>query len=967
MNLNHGISVYTQAFPDENGLVFTPECFSGVDASEALQAAIYQVYDERHFGILYIKEGTYPITKTIYIPRSVRLIGFGTKRPMFVLPKNTPGFDGSGTGPDRGGYNSPGYPSAVCMFWFTSNRPTEENPPADASAGTFYSAMANVDFHIEEGNPMAVCVRAHFAQNAFVSHVDFHVGDGLAALYEVGNEMENLAVYGGQYGILCRSTSPSWPFVLMDSTFVGQKKAAVASWSTGMTMFRIHVKDSPFGMKPFGTNNWEKIYMEDCAFENISDAVVAFDLENNKFTSVNLRRVYCKNAPVLALQRETGKKIRVNGDMYKVNEYIHGAVSENISEMVEIKSKLNTEALSEWIETLTSDIPRLPKMDTWVSVKEFGAVGDGAADDTVALQKAADSGKTVFFPEGFYRVADTVTMADGTGFIGMNPISTQIVLADDTPKFMGFGAPLPLIQSSKGENLIYCLGIDTGGKNPRVVGIKWIANEKSYMNDIKFVGGHGQLPKEGNPWGKIYNANKTGDFYPDKEWDYQYASLWITDGGGGIFKNIWSASPYAESGITITNTKTGGKIYCSSLEHHVRHEMKMRNVENWDFHAMQTEEEKAEGLEALPIEMVNCKNILFSNLWIFRTVYVNRPYPHAIRVWSSSDIEFANIHNYTQMQYTFDTLIHDPVKNLDVAPWEAAQILITGKEAKNENLYNGFEKIAGGLGFGSGGAVDSKGNLYFCDSVHKRIYRYFTEEKHLELLCDLFWRPMSVVFDTEDNMVVVADVEDLRSTVPGQRPYRRATYHPYYMWFGKRGAKVYSIDPSDPYNTMNAVEPTQINGLNPEIIYRPAHAWTPVTFLLDAEKGMENYYMLPDGKTAIAGLEDIGRSLWLNPVFVGSNKPFLAVDDGITRTYAFDTTKEGNLVNPRIFAENGRHGALVGDKGKVFIPEGRYLYKYENGVKTDTIIAPDRITSAAQLPNGKTALICRESVWIMDK
>lgn len=43
-----------------------------------------------------------------------------------------------------------------------------------------------------------------------------------------------------------------------------------------------------------------------------------------------------------------------------------------------------------------------------VSVKEFGAVGDGRADDTRAIQAALDSGKSVVVPEGVYRITNAL-------------------------------------------------------------------------------------------------------------------------------------------------------------------------------------------------------------------------------------------------------------------------------------------------------------------------------------------------------------------------------------------------------------------------------------------------------------------------------------------------------------------------------------------------------------------------------
>lgn len=54
------------------------------------------------------------------------------------------------------------------------------------------------------------------------------------------------------------------------------------------------------------------------------------------------------------------------------------------------------------------------KMRDVVSVLDFGAVGDGVADDTVAIQNAmvAAGAGTVYFPRGSYRITSTLTMPD---------------------------------------------------------------------------------------------------------------------------------------------------------------------------------------------------------------------------------------------------------------------------------------------------------------------------------------------------------------------------------------------------------------------------------------------------------------------------------------------------------------------------------------------------------------------------
>lgn len=208
-------SVYQEKFEDACGLFFTEEEFPQLkecrdDVTPVLQGAIAKLIEEQSYGILYIPEGEYRIKDTVRIPPSVRLIGYGENRPVFVLPEGTAGYEGT----DVGEQDNPmqvimgGYPGAKYMFWFIGDKGIYEEEPNDANAGTFYSAISNIDFRIEAKNPGAVCIRAHFAQHGFVSHCHFELGDGLAGIFDVGNEMEDLTFCGGTYGIVCRMCSP---------------------------------------------------------------------------------------------------------------------------------------------------------------------------------------------------------------------------------------------------------------------------------------------------------------------------------------------------------------------------------------------------------------------------------------------------------------------------------------------------------------------------------------------------------------------------------------------------------------------------------------------------------------------------------------------------------------------------------------------------------------------------------------
>ena len=50
------------------------------------------------------------------------------------------------------------------------------------------------------------------------------------------------------------------------------------------------------------------------------------------------------------------------------------------------------------------------RLKEFVSVKDFGAVGDGIADDTSAIQAAINTNKNITFPIGRYKVSDTITI-----------------------------------------------------------------------------------------------------------------------------------------------------------------------------------------------------------------------------------------------------------------------------------------------------------------------------------------------------------------------------------------------------------------------------------------------------------------------------------------------------------------------------------------------------------------------------
>ena len=84
IRLNDPKAVYLDAFGARGDGV--------ADDSDAIQKAIDKVQETVSQGIVFVPEGRYRLTKTIYVWPSIRLIGYGAKRPVFVLADNTPGY-----------------------------------------------------------------------------------------------------------------------------------------------------------------------------------------------------------------------------------------------------------------------------------------------------------------------------------------------------------------------------------------------------------------------------------------------------------------------------------------------------------------------------------------------------------------------------------------------------------------------------------------------------------------------------------------------------------------------------------------------------------------------------------------------------------------------------------------------------------------------------------------------------------
>jgi hypothetical protein len=924
-----GTSYYPARPNDGKAVYLTADNFlvkgDGIaDDSAVLQQAINKVRETTNQGILFVPAGRYRLTKTIYIWPGIRLIGFGALRPTFVLARNTPGFQ-----------QGPAY-----MVFFAGGRLGANVNPPDANPGTFYSAISNIDIEIQDGNPGAVGVRAHYAQHCFLAHMDFHIGSGLAGIHDGGNVAEDVHFYGGQYGIWTRKPSPGWQFTVIDATFDGQREAAIREHEAGLTLIRPQFKNVPTAIS-IDSQYSDELWLKDGRLENVSGPAVIISNENNARTEINMENVVCRNVPVFASYRESGKQIAAPGEIYEVKTFSHGLHFEEMGAAPAIQDVYETAPVGTMPKPAKSDIPDLPPMDTWVNIRTLGVQGDGSTDDTEGFRKAIAEHRAIYLPSGQYRVTDTITLRPDTVLIGLHPSVTRIILADSTAAFQGVGSPKPLLETPKdGTNIVTGIGLYTNGINPRAVAAKWMAGRDSMMNDVRFLGGHGTVDPNASAeesskvWREIYNNTHTADSNLDRRWDGQYPSLWIT--GGGTFVDIWTPSTFAQAGLYISNTSTEGRIYELSSEHHVRNEVVLDHVSNWQIFALQTEEERGEGGYALPFDIRDSSNITVANLHMYRVVSSYQPFPYAIEVTNSKNIRFRNVHCYSNSKVSFDNAVYDQTSNVELRQREFAWLTISGgapqvrpKEpspvlaegAKVERVATGFFNI-------SGGAVDSSGNVYFVDAKWQTIYRWSAATRQLSKVRDNPLDPVQLVFDKAGDLMVISSA-------------------------GK--GSVYSFKPGSPdddITLLEAVPATPRPGMTPVLPVNYCRNQNDFAEAVSVKKpyqflSQDGSTFLPAGKDFVTGelyygskFNDLLRAFGMAAAVAG--QPYYVSDESEQKTYVGSVGVEGAISNLRLFAEQGGEYVTVDEKGNVYIAAGQVFVYDPSGHRFDTIEIPER-------------------------
>jgi hypothetical protein len=148
---------------------------------------------------------------------------------------------------------------------------------------------------------------------------------------------------------------------------------------------------------------------------------------------------------------------------------------------------------------------------TALNVKDFGAIGNGIADDTAAIQLAIDycisqNGRTLFFPQGTYIISSTINITDACELLGEN-LSSIIQTSASFSNGDAFYVTGPLSQVGRAITINNIFFNASAIRNSGYY-INFYGNSTSRINNCQFWSGYNAVGYTGqaSSYHKMYNC-----------------------------------------------------------------------------------------------------------------------------------------------------------------------------------------------------------------------------------------------------------------------------------------------------------------------------------------------------------------------------------------------------------------------------------------------------------------------------
>ncbi|KAJ1306408.1 hypothetical protein OPQ81_007413 [Rhizoctonia solani] len=361
-------------------------------------------------AVVYFPSGKYLISKPIAAYYYSALVGNPKDLPVLIASENfNNGSDGSVL--DANPYTPEGNNWYINQNnFFRSIR----NFVIDTRKAPINSTVRGVHWQLSQATSLSN-VRVEMSQEAGNKHQGVFIENGS------GGFMSDLHLVGGQYGLAVGNQQ----FTVRNVTIENANTAVFQYWNWAWTYQDLHIKNCQVGFNVSAGTGSEMIL--DTTFENTPIAVWTAGVTGTSNTTFILDNIKLKN--VESGFMDGNGTIHLDGGDKTVKQWIQGNVYRGTNTTFE-HLQASVEGVRKSRKLLDSSgkifSKRRPEYedysaDQFVSVKQFGAKGDGVTDDTRIIQAVLNkfSGcKIIYFDAGTYYVTDTIKIPEGTIVVG---------------------------------------------------------------------------------------------------------------------------------------------------------------------------------------------------------------------------------------------------------------------------------------------------------------------------------------------------------------------------------------------------------------------------------------------------------------------------------------------------------------------------------------------------------------------
>ncbi|KAK3381661.1 pectate lyase superfamily protein-domain-containing protein [Podospora didyma] len=552
-------------------------------------------------ALVYFPAGTYLISKSIFPAYFTQLVGDASSPPTL---KATANFAGFGLIDGNPYYTQNLNWKAVNVFFRQVRNfviDTTNIPPGTAATGMHWptsqaTSLQNIVFNMPT------------ASN--VVHVGLFIEEGS------GGFMTDLTFNGGATG----ASIGNQQYTMRNLKFNNCKTAIIQLWDWGWTYAGLSINNCGVGIDITAGGNGKvetgSVTVFDSSFTNVPVGIkTAWTTSSTPATagSLVLENIALNNVPV-AVQGPSGTLLSGSGGAVTITAWgnghsytptgpreFSGAVSPNARPGVLLGAD------GRYYTRSKPQYENLPA-SSFVSVRAAGARGDGATDDTAALQSAIDSavgqGKVVFIDYGLYRVTRTIRIPPGAKVVG----ESYPVILSSGGFFNDINNPQPVVQvgAASGQQGYVELSdfvVSTQNAQAGATLIQWnlaTGGTPSGMWDVHVrIGGFtgtqqqvAQCPK--TPSNSAVNPNCIVAFM----------AMHVTRGASGLYmENVWlwtadhdiddaantQITLYSGRGLYIESTQGTFWLWGTGSEHHVLYQYQLAGTQNIFMGQIQTE------------------------------------------------------------------------------------------------------------------------------------------------------------------------------------------------------------------------------------------------------------------------------------------------------------------------------------------------------------------------------------------